>query len=268
MPQFGFSEKEMQQVEDQPIFLRGTKSVGVVIFHGWSSFPRQVKYMADFLHAQGYWVSVPMLKGHGTVPEDLEQATAQDWLADAQKAVMEMKSHSEIKKIIVGGTSMGGNLALLVSQTSAVDGIFTIGTPVHFKNHFLIWLSTTIPSWAKRYQKKKYPKSIQRQKELLGFTSYRYFPLKSVKECLIIVRESVFSLRKVTAPLLIFQTKTDYLIARYSPWIMYNAVSSKYRKLQWLQSEAGNHILIQPDTPDFFPVLGDFVKAIETGEIK
>lgn len=268
MPKFGFTQEEIDALKDEPIFLPGTKDTAVILFHGWSSFPRQVKYIAEFLNSQGYWVSVPMLKGHGTIPEDLESATCRDWIADAEQAALAMKKKAPVRKIILGGTSMGGNLALLVSQKIQVSGIFTIGAPVHFKNHFLIWLGTLIPGWVKKYQKKKYPKSVQRQKELLGFTSYRYFPIKSVKECLAVVRSSVFSLRKVTAPVLIFQTRSDYLIARYSPWIIYNGISSQHKKIQWLNSSAGNHILIDPSTPDFFPVLKEFIEDVDKGNIQ
>lgn len=267
MPRFGITQEQLDQAKDQPIFLPGTKPLGVVLFHGWTSFPRQIKELAIYLNQLGYWVSAPMLRGHGNLPEDLENVSGEDWIVDAEKAVQELKKNPQIEKIVVGGTSMGGNLALLASQKEKVDGIISIATPVHLKNHFLIWLGTWIPRWIRRYQKKSYPRKITHEKEALGYTSYRYFPIKSVTDCLAVIRQSVFSLPKVTAPLLILQTSSDYLVTKYSPLVIYNAVRSKYKQLQWLKSNAGSHVLISPQTPDFFPSIKNFIQRIEKGEI-
>lgn len=263
MPKFDFTEEQMEKWKDQSIFLKGTKSVGVVLLHGWTAMPKQVAPLAKFFNEKGYWVSVPLLSGHGTRPEDLEKTNYQQWIKDAEKAIDEMKKISGVDKVVVGGSSMGGNLALLASQEKKVDGIILIGTPVHLRNHFWIWLGSRTVPYVKKYLRKKYPKKVQNEKAALEVTSYQYFPVVSVKQSLDVIRKSVFSLGKVTAPVLIMQTNSDYLVAKYSPWVIYNGVSSKKKKLQWIKSENNSHVMISEKTPDFLSSIESFLQEIE-----
>ncbi len=46
----------------------------------------------------------------------------------------------------------------------------------------------------------------------------------------------------MTAPLLVLQTRKDFFVTKYSPWIIYKNVSSKIKKLQWLETESENHV--------------------------
>lgn len=244
MPKFDFTAEQIAEWRDEPLFLTGTKNCGIILIHGWSSIPKQIKPLALFLHQQGYTVSIPMLKGHGTQPEDLEQATFQDWMEDVEQAVMNMKKQPGIEKVVIAGASMGGNLALLVSLKLPIDGLITIGTPVHLKNHLGTWCGTMLLSPFRKYIKKRYPKKVSQEKAALEATSYQYFPITSAKESLIAMRQSVFALHRVTAPILIIQTTSDYLIAKYSSWVIYNLVSSKIKKIYWVKSENSSHVVL------------------------
>lgn len=263
MANFDFSQQQMDKWKDQPIFLKGEKNTVVILLHGWTALPKQLGALARHINKKGYWVSVPLLSGHGTRPEELEEFGCSDWIKDAEKAVDEAEKIPGIKKIVVGGSSMGGNLALLVSQNKKVDGLILIGTPIHLRNHFWIWLGSLIVPYFKKYFRKRYPKKVQKEKEALEATSYQYFPVSSVKQSLDVMRKSVFSLGKVTAPVLIMQTNSDYLVAKYSPWVIYNGVSSKRKKLQWIKSENNSHVMISEKTPDFLSSVESFLAEIE-----
>jgi carboxylesterase len=265
MAKFGFTEKQIKDWQDKPIFFEGQKGTAVIFFHGWTAMPKQIRALADFLTEKGYWVSIPLLSGHGTKPEDLEGVGWRDWLEDAKREIEKISKNPKIKKIVVGGASMGGNLALLASQQAKVDGIILVGTPVHLKNHFWVWLGSKIFPFFKKYFRKKYPSKVREEKEVLEVTSYQYFPVSSVKETLRLMRKSVFSLGKVTAPILIMQTNSDYLVAKYSPWIIYNGVGSEKKKLQWIKSKNNSHIMISEKTPDFLPSIERFLEEIELG---
>lgn len=260
---FDFTQEQIEKWKDQPIFLKGKKKMAVVLLHGWTAMPKQLRLLAENINRSGYWVSVPMLSGHGTKPEDMERFGARDWIRDAEEAVKIVKDMPGIEKVVVGGSSMGGNLALLVSQTKKIDGVILIGTPVHLKNHFWIWIGSRIVPLFKKYFKKKYPQKVQKEKAALEVTSYQYFPVSSVKESLDVIRKSVFSLGKVKVPILIIQTNSDYLVAKYSPWIIYNSVGSKKKKLQWIKSKNNSHVMISERTPDFFSSINNFLREVE-----
>lgn len=258
MKHYGFAGEE-QKWNDTEYFFQGTKPVSIVLIHGWSSLPRQVKDMAKALNNRGYTVYVPKLTGHGSRPEDLEQATWEHWINDVRNAASKMKEHFPHNKIFLGGTSMGGNLALLVSQEVFVHGIISIGTPIILKKHILIWLFAQIVPWFKSYIRKRYPEKVRLEKEKLGYTSYQYYPAISLQHMFKIVTRSAWSLHKVTSPALILQVRTDYLVSRWSPRILNWFIASKKKTLMWLDSDSNSHIVITNQMTPVFDAVEDFI---------
>ena len=84
--------------------------IGVVISHGYLAAPPEVRALAEHLHRLGFAVCAPRLTGHGTAPERLATATAEDWLRDYRRAVMIMRGRCD--HVVLAGFSAGGLLAL------------------------------------------------------------------------------------------------------------------------------------------------------------
>ncbi len=226
---FGISKKIREAWKQEAIFLPGKNDTLIILVHGWSLTPRQMLPLGKYLNKKGYTVSLPKLSGHGSQPEDLEKVVWQDWVKDIVREIKKQKKKNKFRKIIIGGTSIGGNVCLLASLKEKVDGLILIGVPVHFKNHFFIKLGVMFLPLIKKYVKKVRPQNIKfNPKE-----SYQYFPMKNSRQVFYLVRNSVFSLKKVLTPILILQTRNDFFVTKYSPWIIYNNVSSKLNKMQW-----------------------------------
>ncbi len=252
-------KKEIAEAwKQEPIFLAGENDVLVILVHGWSLTPRQMLGLAKHLNKKGYSVSLPRLSGHGTKPEDLEGVRWRDWVGDLVEEVRKEKRKNKFRKIIIGGTSMGGNICLLASLVEKIDGIILIGVPVHFKNHFVIKLGTIFVPFFKKYIKKRRPVKV-------GFDpkeSYQYFPMKNARQVLYLVRNSVFFLKKVMAPILVLQTRKDFFVTKYSPWIIYKNVSSKIKKMQWLETESENHVPQGKEVDRMARLVEEFVREI------
>ncbi len=266
--EFGFTEKDLAKWRDKSFLFPGKKDTAVILFHGWSALPKQTKSLAQFINKQGYLTYSPLFNGHGTHPDDLGRAKKEDWLNDAKEAIKKVKSQKGIKKVILVGISLGGNISLLVSQEMKIDGIVLLGTPIHFKNHFGMWIGSIFVPFFKKYLKKNYPKNIQRDFDFLNATSYQYYPTKSVKEILRSTRSCAFSLRKVTAPTFILQTSKDYVVAKYSPWIIYNSISSKIKKLQWIKLQKEDHVFVQDEMKDCYILISNFINQINSQKHK
>ena len=75
--------KEERHLLNEPFYLE-SPSVGkaVLLIHGWSTTPYEVRRLGIYLNENGYTVYGPMLSGHGTVPKDLEEMAWTVWLAD------------------------------------------------------------------------------------------------------------------------------------------------------------------------------------------
>ncbi len=261
MPKFDFTEEDIAKWHDEAYLLEGTNNVGFVLVHGWSAMPRQVRHIAELLNEQGYWVKVPRLKGHGTYPEDLENAKAADWVRDSSEAVEELKKKEEIKYLIVAGVSLGGNLALLATLKTQVDGLILIGTPAYLKKHFLCWWIVQIGSMLKKYVKKKYPKGVALN--MMETSSYQYFPIASAQEAFTVIRKFIRGLSKTTIPTLIFQISGDYMIGKRSPWIIYKSIKSKYKKINWMTSTKNSHVPLEGELDDFLVATSLFIADIK-----
>ncbi len=99
-------------------------------------------------------------------------------------------------------------------------------------------------------------------------TSYNYFPIKSVRESLRCIRAAFFSLKKVTAPLLILQSSSDYLVAKYSPWVIFNGTNSRIKKMYWIKSQKNSHVLLDNEMTGIFSIIEAFVKLVLSKEEK
>ncbi len=260
MGKFGISEEKIKKWRDNPILMEGDNGICFILIYGWSAMPRQMKDFAKILNQQGYWIYVPKLKGHGTRPEDLENAEAEDWIRDVERAYDEMKNNPRIKKICALGNSMGGSLSVILSLKRKTEGIVLLGTPVHLKYQFIISFIARSASWFNLYCRKTYPKNIK--KDYPGSTSYQYFPLKSVVECLKIIKEAAYGMDKVTAPVLILQTNQDYMVPKYAPWIIYNRIRSKIKEIHFIESKYENHTMTDEEIEGAAVRINNFLRKI------
>ena len=82
------------------------------------------------LSEQGYEVSVPLLPGHGTTPNQLRYTGWNDWLVAARRAFDDLSSRHE--KVFIVGFSMGALLATVIAQERGqrVGGLVVMAIPV------------------------------------------------------------------------------------------------------------------------------------------
>lgn len=88
-------------------------STAVLVLHGFTGSPWEVRPLAESLAARGFFVRAPRLPGHGTTPEDLLWVTWRDWLATAEAG---FESLARFERVCVAGLSMGGLLGLLLAE--------------------------------------------------------------------------------------------------------------------------------------------------------
>jgi len=96
-------------LDPSPFFLDGGPT-GVLLIHGFTGAPPEMRLVGDYLHARGLTVSGPLLPGHGTSPADMNRCKWTDWTAHAAHALAELQSHC--RTVFVGGLSMGAVLTL------------------------------------------------------------------------------------------------------------------------------------------------------------
>jgi carboxylesterase len=100
----------------------------VLLIHGLTGTPAEMKPIAKRLVKQGYSVMCPALAGHCGSLADLKKSHWQDWYGSSAQAFEALKaSHA---RVYVAGLSMGALIALLLAREKGarVDGIGLLST--------------------------------------------------------------------------------------------------------------------------------------------
>lgn len=103
----------------------GPSSKVIVLFHGFTSCPKQFEPLAEELHAQGYNVVVPRLPRHGLadrLTRDLRHLTADEMLELTAEVVALARPLGD--ELVVGGLSGGGSMSMWAAQRiEAIDRV-------------------------------------------------------------------------------------------------------------------------------------------------
>lgn len=87
---------------------------GVLVLHGFTGSPWEVRPVAEALAAQGLTVAAPILAGHATTIFALDETTWRDWLASARQALAWLDARCD--RVHFVGLSMGGLLTILLAE--------------------------------------------------------------------------------------------------------------------------------------------------------
>jgi carboxylesterase len=122
----------------EPVFIEGNKT-GLLFIHGFTASPYEGKYIAERLHGKsGLTVSVPLLPGHGTNPDDLRDKTWKDWYNFVEEKLLELKE--SCTHVFVCGQSMGAAMALRLAVHQTFQGVICLAGAVFLKDWRLILL--------------------------------------------------------------------------------------------------------------------------------
>jgi carboxylesterase len=101
--------------------LNGTLGKAVLLVHGLTGAPGEMKFLAKRLHKRGLSVAAPLLAGHGRDEAHLLSTTWRDWLSSLHEAYAKLKAgHDEV---YVAGICVGGALGLaLAADEPSVAG--------------------------------------------------------------------------------------------------------------------------------------------------
>ncbi len=118
------SDRLIQSQEDA-----ANTDIGVVLIHGVTGTPTEMRPLARHLQRLGYRVDTPLLAGHGMGYREILASTWRDWLASIREAVDHMAADGS--EVAVAGLSAGGLLGLLLAaEHPQVSGVALLS--VHF----------------------------------------------------------------------------------------------------------------------------------------
>lgn len=120
----------------------GKAAKGILLVHGLGDSPWSFNDAAPQLAVQGFLVRTVLLPGHGTRPEDLLDATIEQW-----RQVVEMQAAAlarDVEHVYLGGFSTGANLALEHAYSHPDVAGLVLFSPGLRANSPLAWLAPLV----------------------------------------------------------------------------------------------------------------------------
>ncbi len=207
---------------------------GVLLIHGFTASTAEVRLLANQLHQQGLTVAAPLLAGHLTSPQALNNTPWQAWYDSVETACLQLQQ--TCNKIIVGGESMGAILALLLaSRHPEISGILCYAPALRVKNLCLSPLLALFKPWLVKKGKD----------DRLAWKGYNVYPLKAAVQLLKLQKTTKRALPRIHQPISIFMGALDETIYPDCGVNILADVSSKQKSIHTMQQSP--HCLILAD---------------------
>ena len=238
----------------EPFFMNGGDE-GILLIHGFTGLPVELRLLGEFLNREGYSVLAPRLAGHGTNERDLMRTNWNDWLNSAIDGLSILRG--ACKKISVIGHSMGGLLALKVSTCCEVDKVITLAAPIFIDDGLGL----------KNLPPREFCSDaciVQPRRKLdnvppAANNVYEKTPLVSVHELVDLINDVKKILPTVNAPILVVHGEEDHTAQPRSARFIMDNVGSTVKRFAAIPN--CGHLLPLAEERDFvFDVLLDFLR--------
>ena len=196
--------------------------IGVLLVHGFTGAPPSMRPWGEFFHSHGFTVRVPLLPGHGTKAEDLNNVKWQEWPAKVEHELSELQKTCDT--IFLVGLSMGGGTVLNVATNNndAIAGIVLVNPWIHLKG-----MSVELAFLISRFRKMR--ASVGNDIKRPGVTEWGYdtTAILGVYEALKMLRNTRKNLGAVTVPVQLFHSVEDHTLPVSNTEIILSEIGSK-----------------------------------------
>jgi carboxylesterase len=233
--------------------------VGVLMIHGFTSSPAELRLMGQYLAAQAYTVLGPLLPGHGTRWQDMAACTWRDWTSAVERAYQALRVRC--RTVFVVGSSMGGLLTLyLAERHPEIPAIVPMAPAVFAANLLapLAWLFKYFVRFlpydpAKDGDDLTDPEARQRY-----LWSYSGTPVAAVEQLVKLQRVVRPALRKIACPTLILHGMHDSTIKPSASQYVYDHIASQDKQVVWLHN-SGHCLWVDSEKEQVFQRIHHFL---------
>ena len=217
----------------------------VLLFHGLTGSPFELKKYGQFLYNNGYDIYADCIPGHGDNFEEIYTVTYQSWLDFAYSNFEKLRTKYE--NVFVSGLCLGAVLAVAVGEKykEQVAGIIALSTTLYLDGWRLPWYKCLIPmgiSTILRYYynypecephgiKNEKTRSVIKKLLAKGDVGMNDFPMTGFYELLKLSSYVRKNLKEFNTPILLIHSKEDDLTSTKSAKIVYNNISSSDKEM-------------------------------------
>lgn len=224
---------------------------GVLLIHGFTGSPSEMRLLGEYLNKQGFTVLAVRLPGHGTQVEEMAGTNALHWYSAVQDGYYILKGLCD--KIFVAGLSMGGLLALKLANEYKCDKVVSLSTPIFIYDKRVKYLP--IVKHFRRYVEKN---SRSYDVDKIYQIGYNQTPLNSLSSLLDLINEVCMVLPKINTDVLIMQSKREHTVRPESADYIYKHIGSSNKKLVWLE-RSGHVVTLDSERETVFKNVADFL---------
>lgn len=206
--------------------LPGSSEKGVLLIHGLTGDPTEMRPLARLLNREGFTVHVPLLAGHGGDVRSLLATGWRDWLRSVEEAHDAMAA--TVSQSHVGGICAGALLAvMLAARRPSIAGVAAYSTTFRYdgwclpavpRPTLLLLLLGGLPLLRQRGFAEREPFGIKdpRLRELLmksmaqpNSRQLDAFPFGALRQHVLLARATERAAARVDVPTLIVHARND-----------------------------------------------------------
>lgn len=213
---------------------------GVLLIHGYTGSPTEMRWIGDYLRARGLTVSGPLLPGHGTTPAEMNRCRWTDWTGHVEAALADLRARCT--RAFVAGLSMGSLLTLyLAAKQRDIPGIM-VYSPAVWTANSKIYL-TPVARHFVAFQPKAGDNDLMDPRADRQLWCYDVDPVGAAAELLKLIRAVRRSLPKVVCPVIIIHSTRDAAIHPASAQRTFDRIGARDKELITLH-ESGHCITV------------------------
>jgi len=215
----------MKIIAPKPFTIESGKRA-VLLLHGFTGNPNDVKRLGRYLAERNYTVHAPLYKGHGLDPLTLVQSNPQDWWGSVVEGY-DILREKGYKEIAVAGVSLGGVFSLKLGVERPLKAIVTMSAPAIAKSPDS--LQSRIVDYAINYKKLsgKYDPSKDTREAISELVQ-----MPSLTTLQTMINETSSKLNTVNTPVHVLRGLEDDQYYCESADLIYSSVKSRIKSVK------------------------------------
>ncbi|MCX5679051.1 MAG: alpha/beta fold hydrolase [Candidatus Omnitrophica bacterium] len=260
---FSFNIKECikpkrnnDSVAEESFSLRGNNGATVILIHGLTGTPNEMKFLATFLNKKGYSVICPRLAMHGEPIRVLKYAKWQEFYESVRNLFINGELADNKGPVFTSGLSMGALLALLAADEfkEKVSGVSCLAPTLFYDgwnspgSEIFLPFAYHTPLKYFAYFKEEPPYGIKNEAmqgrihkyygdaklddmDNVAQYGYPYFPVTLLYQLHLLVKHLTKKLPAMDFPVQLIQAKDDDMASVKNSKFIYDRVKTEMKEM-------------------------------------
>lgn len=244
---------------ENEIVLRGTTRKTLILLHGLTGTPNEMRHLAFYFNKVGYNVVCPHLANHGQPLSILKRTTWEEFYGSVRSVFLKALDSGD--QVYVGGLSMSALFVLLLADEfgDRLSGGVCLSPTLFFDGWSVPWYQKLLPFVARTPLKytlyfregppygiknpaiqamvhRSYQKAKLRQLDDVAKFGYAFFPVSLFDQLSRLSKHVIPLLPRIQSPILLIHPKEDDTANLRNSQLIYDRIASQQKKLVVLEN--------------------------------